>query len=83
MPIFEIISAKSINKENAVSLPSKQFCKYAKKVSKGKIVLKFKGNENLDSRLFKIISMLKKKRMISLMPDFLIKFGAALLLKLK
>ncbi len=83
MPIFEIISAKSINKENAVSLPSKQFCKHAKKVSKGKIILKFKGNENLDSRLFKIISMLKKKRMISLMPDFLIKFGAALLLKLK
>ncbi|MBE6772494.1 MAG: glycosyltransferase family 2 protein [Ruminococcaceae bacterium] len=83
MPIFEIISAKSINKENAVFLPSKQFGKSAKKVSKGKIILKFKGNENLDSRLFKIISMLKKKRMISLMPDFLIKFGAALLLKLK
>lgn len=83
MPIFEIITTKSIDKENAVLLPSKQFDKSAKKAAKGKIVLKFKGNENPDSRLFKIVSMLKKKRIVSLMPDSIIKFGATLLLKLK
>lgn len=83
MPIFELITTKSIDKENAVVLPSAQFKKAAKKAAKSKTVLSFKGNENLDSRLFKIVSVLKKKRIISLMPDFIVKFGANLLLKLK
>ena len=83
MPIFELITTRKSDKENIVTLPSKQFKKAAKKAAKGKISLFFKGDESLDGRLFKIVSVLKNKRIFSLMPDFLIKFGANLLLKLK
>ena len=50
---------------------------------KGKITLKFKGNERIDSRLFKVVAMLKNSPKLSFVPNFLIVLGAKLLLKFK
>ena len=50
---------------------------------KGKIVLKFKGNECLDSRFFKAVSLLKSSPKTGFLPDFLIVIGAKLLLRVK
>lgn len=55
----------------------------SKKDAKGKIVLKFKGNEKLDSRLFKVIALLKHSPKTGFLPDFLIVIGAKILLKIK
>lgn len=50
---------------------------------KGKITLKFKGNEILDSRLFKVISLLRNSSRLRFLPDFVIVLGAKILLKIK
>lgn len=50
---------------------------------KGRITLKFKGSEILDSRLFKVVALLKNSPKLSFVPDFIIFSGAKLLLKLK
>ncbi len=50
---------------------------------KGKITLSFKGNEKLDPRLFKVVSLLKRSPKFGFLPDSLIKFGAGIFLKLK
>lgn len=48
----------------------------------GTIVLRFKGNERLDPRLFKTVSLLKKSP-IGFLPNGLIKFAATTLLKIR
>ena len=50
---------------------------------KGKITLKFKGNETLDPRLFKVVSLLKRSSKFGFLPDGIIQLGAKLFLKLK
>lgn len=50
---------------------------------KGKITLSFKGNEKLDSRLFKVVSLLKRSPKFGFLPDSIIQLGAGLFLKLK
>lgn len=50
---------------------------------KGKITLRFKGDEKLDPRLFKVVSLLKRSPKFGFLPDFVIGFGAKLFLKLK
>ena len=55
----------------------------SEKAAKGRIILKFKGNERLDSRLFKVIALLKNSSKTGFLPDFLIVLGAKILLKIK
>ncbi len=50
---------------------------------KGKITLSFKGNETLDPRLFKVVSLLKRSPKFGFLPDGIIQFGANIFLKLK
>ena len=50
---------------------------------KGKITLSFKGNEKLDPRLFKVVSLLKRSPKFGFLPDSIIQLGAGLFLKLK
>ena len=50
---------------------------------KGKITLNFSGNEKLDTRLFKVVSLLKRSSKFGFLPDRLIQLGAGLFLKLK
>lgn len=51
--------------------------------AKGKVILCFNGNETLDPRLFKVVSLLKRSPKFGFLPDKLIQFGATLFLKLK
>lgn len=75
MPIFELICGQNApDYENAFAVP---------RAPKGKIILKFNGNENLDSRLFKVVSLLKNSPKTGFLPDFLIILGAKILLKIK
>ena len=86
MPSFELITTENGNlpdKENVVILSPKSFKRAAKKAAKGKITAKFNGNEKIDSRMFKYISLLRKSRKFRIFPDFMIIFGAKILLKLK
>lgn len=50
---------------------------------KGRITLSFSGNEKLDTRLFKVVSLLKRSPKFGFLPDRLIMLGAELFLKLK
>lgn len=50
---------------------------------KGQITLNFSGNETLDPRLFKVVSLLKRSSKFGFLPGFIIKLGAVIFLKLK
>ncbi len=50
---------------------------------KGKITLNFSGNETLDKRLFKVVSLLKRSSKFGFLPDRIIQLGATMFLKLK
>lgn len=84
-PCFELITAEKLeNKpENAVILPVKSFGKAAKKTAKGKIKITLSGKKAVDIRLIKVIILLKKSSKFRIFPDFLIKLGALLFLKIK
>lgn len=86
MPVFELITAKNDklpDAENIKQLSSEGFAASAKEAAKGKIVLHLDGKKPLDTRFFKVVSLLKKSPKFGLFPDFLIGFGAKLFLKLK
>lgn len=84
MPHFELITTAAPARENVVILPEKGFKKAAKKAAKGKITITFSGKKPLtDTRLFKVISLLKRNRKFGIFPAFLIKLGAVLLLKIR
>lgn len=51
--------------------------------AKGKITLSFNGNETLDTRLFKVVALLKRSPKFSFLPDRIIQLGASIFLKLK
>ena len=86
MPVFELIttdSAVSERYENIVVIPEKGFCSAAKKLAKGRITVKLNGNNPLDMRFFKVVSLLKRNGKFGLLPDFAIGLGAKLFLKIK
>ncbi len=86
MPVFELITAdnKALNRyENISVLPSKCFNSEAKKAAKGKIVITLSGNNALDMRFLKVVSLLKRNRKFGILPDFIINLGATLFLKIK
>ena len=86
MPVFEFITTKSDllpEKENIKILPENGFKSASKKLVKGRIVLCLDGKKALDTRFFKVVTLLKRSPKFGLFPDFLIKFGAKLFLKIK
>ncbi len=83
MPVFELITAKNVDRENAVILSENGFAKSSEKTAKGKIKVKLNGKKALDLRFFKVISLLKRSPKFSIFPDFIIKLGALMFLKIK
>jgi hypothetical protein len=86
MPVFEFITTKSDllpQKENLRILSDSGFKSAAKKIAKGKIVLCLDGKNTLDTRFFKVVTLLKKSPKFGIFPDFLIGLGAKLFLKIK
>ena len=86
MPVFELITTENSilpDAENIKILPSEGFASAAKKAAKGTTVLCLDGKKPLDTRFFKVVSLLKKSPKFGLFPDFLIGFGAKLFLKLR
>lgn len=86
MPVFEFITAEG-NKlpdcENIVILPQKGFSSAAKAKAKGRITVTLNGRQALDRRLLKVISLLKRSSKFGILPDFVIKLGAMVFLKIK
>lgn len=76
MPVFELMTDKND------SLPDCENINFSK-TAKGKISVRLSGIAPLDMRFLKIIALLKKSPKFGIFPDFLIKFGANLLLKIK
>ncbi len=84
MPLFELITASDFKGENIVNLPAKGFVRAARKIARGKITITFNGKNPLtDTRIFKVISLLKRHRLFGKLPDFVIQTGAVLFLKIK
>lgn len=86
MPVFELITAESTDIpdcENITVLPQKAFKKSAKKAAKGKIAVALNGEKPLDTRFLKVVSLLKKSPKFSIFPNFIIKLGSMLFLKIK
>lgn len=86
MPVFEFITTKNNllpEKENIKILPESGFGKASKKLAKGRVVLCLDGRKTLDTRFFKVVSLLKRSPKFGLFPDFLIGLGAKLFLKIK
>ncbi len=76
MPVFELVTDKN------GSLPDCENINMTGK-SKGKITVRVNGSKPLDMRFLKIVSLLKKSPKFGIFPDFLIKLGANILLKIK
>ena len=86
MPVFEFITTKNDllpEKENITILPEKGFNSKAKRIAKGKTVLCLDGKKPLDTRFFKVVALLKKSPKFGMFPDFLIRFGTQIFLKIK
>ncbi len=86
MPVFELVTTPNKvlpEAENIKILSSENFSSVSKKAAKGKIILRLDGKKALDSRFFKVISLLKRSPKFGIFPDFLICFGAKLFLKIK
>ncbi len=85
MPSFELITSNCIdgNYPNAVIVSDEHFMSSAKKAAKGKIIITVGGNEILDMRFLKVISLLKRSKKFGFLPDFIIKIGAETFLKFK
>lgn len=86
MPVFELITTKNDllpENENIKILPENGFKSASKKLAKGKVVLCLDGRKSLDTRFFKVLSLLKRSPKFRIFPDFIIKIGAKLFLKIK
>ncbi len=86
MPVFEFITTENDSlpqKENIKILPENGFGKASKKLAKGRIVLCLDGRKALDTRFFKVVTLLKRSPKFGLFPDFFIGLGAKLFLKIK
>lgn len=77
MPLFEVISRES----------DPEFAEFENfnvgGKARGKIKLRFSGKKPLDPRLLRVIVLLKTSPKFGFLPDFVIKWGAMLFLKLK
>ncbi len=86
MPTFELITAKNDalqTYENISVLPLKGFRSAARKAAKGRIIITLSGNNALDMRFLKVISLLKRNRKFGILPDFVLKLGAMMFLRIK
>ncbi len=86
MPVFELITTKNPSLpdcRNITVLNQNGFGKAAKKTAKGKIAVVLSGSKPLDSRFLKVISLLKRSPKFRIFPNFIIKIGAMLFLKIK
>jgi hypothetical protein len=86
MPVFELITAQNklwYAHENISVIPPESFRSEAKKTAKGKIVITLSGNNSLDMRFLKVVSLLKRSGKFGIIPDFVIKLGATVFLKIK
>lgn len=84
MPFFELITTDSRKRENIVNLSPEKFFKEAKKLAKGRIIIKTNGKKPItDTRFFKVATLLKRNRNLGILPGFVIKFGAMMFLKIK
>ncbi len=86
MPVFELITAENKalqTHENISFLPLKDFRSAAKKAAKGKITVTLNGNNALDMRFLKVVSLLKRSKKFGILPDFVIKLGAMAFLRIK
>ncbi len=86
MPVFEFITTRSDSlpeKENIKIISENGFRSASRKIAKGKIVLCLDGRKPLDTRFFKVVTLLKRSPKFGIFPDFLIGLGAKLFLKIK
>lgn len=85
MPIFELLTASKNTPdcENITVFEAKGFKNAAKNAAKGKITVVLNGNKPLDTRFLKVVSLLKRSPKFSIFPNFIIKLGAMLFLKIK
>lgn len=86
MPVFELITANgevSKRYENISVLPSNGFNSAAHKAARGKIAVTLNGNKPLDIRFLKVVSLLKRSKKFGILPDFVIKLGAMIFLRIK
>lgn len=83
MPVFQLLTASGIGRENVVILPASDFEKHALKATKGKITVNLSGKKPLDLRFLKVVSLLRGSPKFRMLPDSLICLGASLFLKLK
>lgn len=79
MPLFEVVSPAS--DEEFAEFENFVVGKTSK--AKGNIKLRFGGKKALDPRLLRVIVLLKTSPKFGFLPDFVIKLGAMLFLKLK
>ena len=77
MPLFELIAPEKSD------VPDRENVRFSPAKPKGKITVKVSGKRALDSRLLKGVSILKKSRKFGFLPDFVILFGARILIKIK
>lgn len=75
MPVFELVTNKTD------SLPDYENISVGS--PKGKITVKLSGKAPLDMRFLKIVSLLKRSPKFGIFPDFLIRMGATVILKIK
>jgi hypothetical protein len=86
MPVFEFITTESNvlpSYENIVKIPQKHFAISARKKAKGKIIITLNGSKTLRLNYLKIVSLLKHSKKFRFFPDFVIKFGAMMFLRIK
>lgn len=77
MPLFELIAPKNSD------VPNHENIRFSPAKPKGRITVKVSGKKALDSRFLKVVSILKRSHKFGFLSDFVIVFGAKLLLKIK
>lgn len=82
MPVFQLLTASGIDRENVKTLSADGFKKQISKNAKSRTVITLSGKKPIDSRLLKVISLLRNSPKFRIFPNSIIKLGAMLFLKL-
>lgn len=82
MPVFQLLTASGIDRENVKILSACDFEKHAQKAAKSETLITLSGKKPIDLRLLKVISLLKGSPKFRIFPDSVIGLGAKLFLKL-
>lgn len=82
MPVFQLLTASGIGRENVTILSACDFEKHTKKSAKAETVVTLSGKKPLDLRFLKVVSLLRNSPKFRIFPDSVISFGAKLFLKL-